>query len=365
MHAALSPEVDAEPEPGAEPAPDEGPAADRESSVEVRGRGAPREVHPPPDFRYVALEPEGRRTFVAALIAGAAGCAGATLALGHARFAGLVTAAAAFVWLGLRARRGGAARGPSLALVPWGLLVDCDVAPRALSWASVRAVRVVSAHGRDGGNTTTVASFVTVETRDETYVGRTPGEANLERLEAHLPAYTEEQARPVALDLDGLVPADVTDEGGAERLLSCARVWLDSAAAHDRLGLRAGTYRRASARAATPRAIATLASVLHDVPRDLLADPRAFAAVVAAEIGARELVPELLALVQSPHPLVAAFAKQSARRLGAPTSRVGSLAEVGPFLHADDERVLMAYCPPADSPSEEPAPSPVLAVSDL
>lgn len=348
MSAALSPE--------ASPSAAEDISADdeRESGIEVLGavRSAP--SHPPPDFRYVALEPYRARTLVASVLGAAGAACGLGLALGHhARAAGLVVSGAALLWLGLRARRGeGGARAPSIALVPWGLLVESEVAPRALSWASVRAVRVVSAHGRDGGNTTTVASFVTVETLDATYLGRTPGEANLERLEAHLAAYTHEQSRPVALDLDGAVACAPVDGDAAARLVASARAWLASAEAHDRLGLDAATYRTASARAATPRAVATLASVLHDLPHDLPADPRAFAAIVAAELGARELVDDLLALVQSPHPLVAAFAKQAARRLGASTARAGSIDEVCPFLGVGDEPALHRWAPPDVEPAD-------------
>lgn len=357
MHAALSHEVDELAEDDPSSASD-----DRESAIEVRSeRRSLSPSHPPPDFRYVALEPYDARTFAATALAGVAACSGVTFALGHGRVAGLVASGAALAWLALRSRSRPSVRGPSIALVPWGLLVESEVAPRALSWASIRAVRVSSAHGRDGGNTTTVASFVTVETLHETFVGRTPGEANLERLEAHLPAYTIEQGLPVALDLEGLVPADVTDESGAERLLSCAIAWLDSATAHDRLGLDGATYRKTSGRAATPRALATLRAVLHDVPHDLPADPRAFAAVLAAELGARELIGDLLALVQSPHPLVAGFAKQAAHRLGAPTSRVGSLDEVGPFLLADDERTLRAWGGPGAVEDPAHPPNAVLA----
>jgi hypothetical protein len=58
----------------------------------------------------------------------------------------------------------------------------------------------------------------------------------------------------------------------------------------------------------------------------------AFAAVVAAELHAHELVPELVSLTQCPHPLVAAFAKQAARKLGAPSATTGTLDEIAPFV---------------------------------
>jgi hypothetical protein len=72
-------------------------------------------------------------------------------------------------------------------------------------------------------------------------------------------------------------------------------------------------------------------------------DPRAFAAVVAAELHATELVPELVALAQCPHPLIAAVARQAARRLGAPRSKTGTLDELSPFLFESDRIGLEAW----------------------
>jgi hypothetical protein len=65
--------------------------------------------------------------------------------------------------------------------------------------------------------------------------------------------------------------------------------------------------------------------------------------VVAAELKATELVDELIALVDSPHPLVASVAKAAALRLGAPTSRVGSLDEVEAFLAPADLDALRLF----------------------
>jgi len=321
------------------PAPARPARASKRVQSERNGRQL---VVPPPDFRYVALVPADVQNVGRALVAGATVGAGMALALGQgARGIALLSAGCALSGLGLSLRRRKKG-GPSLALVPWGLLVESEVTPRALLWSAVRSVRVHAAHGRDGGNTTTLASFVTVETSGETFFGRTPGEANLERLEAHLRAYADEQATPIALDFDGRLPADVTEADG-ERLLSMACAWVDTGQAHDRLGLHGATYRKATSRTSTPRAVDALRSVLRlGAPRSS-ADPRAFAAIVAAEIGATDLVDDLLGLVQSPHPLVAAFAKQAARRLGAPSSRVGSLDEVVPFLHGEDERVIRAW----------------------
>ncbi len=310
--------------------------ADRDSPARL----APVARTPAPDFRYVALQPEAASGHGRVLVAGSTVAIGIVLGAGVelrwllALGVGVVSAA-----LATAGRTKGADRG--LALVPWGLLVDAHEAPRALLWSAVRSVRVRMAHTRDGGNTSTLASFVTVETHREVFHGRTLGAAPLERLEAHLEAYAEEQATPLAFDLDGHEVADVT-EPDCERLLTSARSWVDSADAHRRLGLHGASYRRASSRAPTTRALEVLRACLRSEPR-APADARAFAAVIAAELGATALIDDLLELVQSPHPLLAAVAKQAALHLGAPSSRAGSLEEVAPFLHTEDELALRAW----------------------
>ncbi len=108
-----------------------------------------------------------------------------------------------------------------------------------------------------------------------------------------------------------------------------------------RLRLEAEGYRR-SFEAATPETAAILHSILSDrAPRS--PDPRALAAVLAAELGARPLTRDLVTLVQSPHPVVAAVAKAAAHRLGVGASKVGAVSEVAPFLHELDVAALAAW----------------------
>jgi hypothetical protein len=108
------------------------------------------------------------------------------------------------------------------------------------------------------------------------------------------------------------------------------------------------SYRKA-AWSTTERALAPLGHAVDELRRILRdrssrsVDPRPFACVLAAELGAVELVEDLVSLVQSPHPIVAAVAKQAARKLGVSTTKVGSLDEVAPFLLEDDARALEAW----------------------
>jgi hypothetical protein len=85
-----------------------------------------------------------------------------------------------------------------------------------------------------------------------------------------------------------------------------------------------------------------LSTVLRDrTEREV--DPRPFAAILAAELHATAVTEELLELVQSPLPLLAAVAKVAATKLGAAAARVGALDEVEPFLLRRDVEALAAW----------------------
>jgi hypothetical protein len=240
------------------------------------------------------------------------------------------------------ARRFGGQPVP-MAIVPWGILVQPEGEPRVLRWSALKRVHVDMVHGRDQGTPTTLWSIVTIETqKDEKLVGRASGTVPLDRLMAHLELYAEEQAHRVALDLDGEQKGEGPIEPDVEPLLAATRTWLGSAAAAGRLGLHPSGYRTGGALVASERAIAVLREILRD-RRARTIDPRAFAAVCAAELHAAELADDLVPLVQSPHPVLAAIAKVAAKRLGAATARVGALGEVAPFLNPHDVAALEAW----------------------
>jgi hypothetical protein len=234
--------------------------------------------------------------------------------------------------------------GVAMAIVPWGVLVQPDLEPRILRWAAVKRVQVEMIHGRDGGTPTTLWSVVTIDTDHERFAGRAPGAIAIERLVAHVDAYAEEQAHAIALDLDGHAAADGPYEPVIESLLSAARASTLCGRDATRLGLPTG-YRRAVA-GASSETVDILGRVLCDrAPRS--PDPRAFAAVLAAELGASPLTRELQALVQSPHPIVAAVAKAAAGKLGVGAAKVGAVSEVAPFLHEGDVEALSKWAQPA------------------
>jgi hypothetical protein len=233
-------------------------------------------------------------------------------------------------------RRG--AREVAMAIVPWGVLVEPDTDPRVLHWPAVRRIAVQVSHSMHGGTPAVVSSVVTVETEREILAGQTPGPAGLEGLTVHLDAYAVEAARPVALDLEGFEAAgDGATNPVMADLLRRAEDLCGTARGAAELGLPPGGYRTIAEPAATPETIALLHGILTSGTEAAPpADPRPLAAIVAARLSARELCPDLLRLVSSPHPVVAAVAKAAALRLGAARNRAGAIDEVAAFLFEED-----------------------------
>lgn len=232
-----------------------------------------------------------------------------------------------------------------MAIVPWGVIVCPDAdGERVLPWPGVRAISVEHLHTRDvAGTPSTVESYVTVETARERLAGRAPGHVSLERLIAFLDAYQDESARCVASDLEGApLPVDLLeDEGVTQRLLELAPTYLASAEGRDSLSLEPMSYRDEGERVPSNGSVRVLRDVLRGTPER--ADARPLAALLSAEMGATSLLPELLRLVTSVHPVVAGCAKAAALRLGAERTRVGALEEVAPFLSGEDLSALSAW----------------------
>ena len=309
-------------------------------------RPPPELLAPPPDFQYIGLSAPPREAvgYMAAFL-GASASFGAGWSCGMGgRGAALLAAVTAGVSLLVRREVGAkvaprfSARGVPMAIVPWGILFSPEERSRIVRWAGVEKIAVRTVYGTDAGTPTTRFSIVTVETSRERLSGRAPGAVPLDRLALHLTAYAREAAHAMALDFDGVTSAEGPLEAEFGPLLAAARGYLVGAQAALRLGLPAGGYRNASAQAVSEDAVAELSSVLRDRAAKPI-DPRGFAAVLAAELRAEALTADLLALGQSPHPLLAAVAKTAARKLGA-SAQAGTLDEVLPFLHPSDVDAL-------------------------
>ena len=253
---------------------------------------------PPPDFRYVGLKPAPTRraVFTVATAAGlSTACFGVLLSAGSelpalalAVLAGAVTAWMVTRWLGPTLPTLASPAAP-LAIVPWGVLVHSEPVPRMLRWAAVRSIRVDFVHEMDHATPSTRWSLVTICTDREMLGGRAPGQISLERLEAYFPRYAEEAARPAALDLDGNSPLDEWLQPNFELLLAEARRLLSSGELTDRFGLMPRSYREPRPGRPSPEALERLEEVLRGPPESV-ADPRPLAALIAAELGASELI---------------------------------------------------------------------------
>lgn len=232
-----------------------------------------------------------------------------------------------------------------MAIVPWGVIVRPDADDeRVLPWSGVRRILVEHFHTKDvAGAPATVESYVTVETARERLAGRAPGHVSLERLIAFLDAYQDESARPIAVDLDGNpLGGDLLDgQGVTTKLLEAAPTYLASSEGRESLSLEPMSYRDDDSRAPSLGTVRVLRDVLRGTPER--ADARPLAALLSAEIRAESLLPELLRLVTSVHPVLAACAKAAALRLGADPTRVGALEEVAPFLSEEDLSALSAW----------------------
>jgi hypothetical protein len=301
---------------------------------------------PPPDFRYVWLGP-GPSSAAASVAAGTIGLAGVAVAVwgggGQPLSFGVTLLGSALAFALARSeRRLPAERGArevAMAIVPWGILVTPETELRVLRWPAVRRVSVDVAHTIRGGTPAILSSLVTVQTEREILVGRTSGAVDLERLVANLDGYAAEAARPIAGDLEGATPiGDGVTEPIAGELLRAAEELCRTSRGAALLALPNGGYRTAAAPVAAPETVEVLRGAL-GASFDCAADPRPLAAILAGRLGARELVPELLLLASSPHPVVAAFAKAAALRLGAPPNRAGSLDELEAFLFEEDVAV--------------------------
>lgn len=232
------------------------------------------------------------------------------------------------------------AREVAMAIVPWGVIITPDTDPRVLRWPAIRKISVDVSHTMRGGTPAVLSSLVTIETDHERLAGRAAGAVELERLLVNLDAYAEESSRGVAADLDGLTPiVDGGVEPVAALLLREAKLLCATATGAASLALPSGGYRSVSSRVAGPDTVERLRDVLGAALDDPY-DPRALAALVAGELEAGELVPELVRLATCPHPMVAACAKAAALRLGAPKNRIGAVDEVASFLFDEDLEVL-------------------------
>lgn len=304
---------------------------------------------PPPDFRYIGVEPGPSRARARRVmtIAGVSTLSlGLLLAHRPSLFAVFCafSAAALAVWVAARVLGPLSPTGhdaPPISIVPWGVLVHAELTPRVLHWPAVREVHVERVPGMDQATPSIHWSVVTVRTDRETYGGRARGNVSLERLEAHLERYAREAGRPLALDLDGQVALEDALEPSFETLLGEARRLVSSGELRERLALGPRSYRDAGTMPCADTSRALGDALRSDLEAD--ADARALAAVLAAELGETRLLADIAPLTVSPKPSLAAVARGAALRLGGDLVKVGALDEIADFVNEADLAQIRAW----------------------
>ena len=300
---------------------------------------------PPPDFRYIGLEPAHKRPNLAGK-AGAVVCGVGVVALGSQALSpvwalGLGVGAGWLLWKSAPQHLPSDADIEHLAIVPWGVVVHSAEGPRVLRWGAIDSVQVRSRTDVD----LDVAPWteVTLRARTETLVGRARGVVPLERLQEHLTSYAQEAGRPIALDAWATHTAVSEFEPVFPRLLDEVHRALRELDAIPELGLSVRGYRGGSQGDIGAEGVDVLRQWLTQDAAPLGADRRPLAAVLAAELGARTLLDVLVGLTISPHPMVAAVARVAALRLGAELRRVGSLQELSDFVAAAELDAMLSW----------------------
>lgn len=255
----------------------------------------------------------------------------------------------------------------SMDIVPWGLVVDPGAAQHPIPWPAMQDVgcarRVLERRKYDDYER--VAYDLTFTTAARVMRGTAQEQETLLVLPDLVPAYARAAARPVALDLEDAPRAARITSAPAEGQPAWAGAFADLRARVQALlqdpsfaallTVPGGDYRSARRPEATPELVARIRRALAEDEDRLERAP--LAALLAAELGLTDVMPELLDLVLSPHPLVSAVGRGAARRLGSPPLRTGALREVAPFLPDADLRFIEEWAEgPGAARPRSPAP---------
>ncbi|MDC0745362.1 hypothetical protein [Polyangium mundeleinium] len=224
----------------------------------------------------------------------------------------------------------------AMRIEPWGFVLDPEGLEEVLPWPRISSLRH---HTVILSEQSTVDMFF-VEVDGETHRAVCPASPPLAVLPVAFPGYVAAAKRPVALDLDGAMSIEGTQATFAE-LLGRARRMLESPDGTTQLGMPAAGYRGVASRTPGHETASILRGAL--VGHRRAVDEGPLAAMLAAMLGTRELLREVLTLCMSPSPLVAAVGKAAALRLGAAPMQPGAVDEVLPFLPEDEVRAIERF----------------------
>lgn len=316
----------------------------------------------PPELRYQFLrEGPGRSPWaVRGFSTGVGVVAGGVMMFVLNHKGGLLVAPVVAAVVNALAHGVGRLLGPSkdyralpVAIVPWGIILDPDGAPTALGWPAIRELsftRVDRDGNRDGGAPAiaimlfdTEAGVVQAQAEDGEWVTS---------IDAFAPRFAQAASKGPAADLAGETALETEGIPPSLALLRRAEAILDSADGRATLGMESGTYRTVSSRTPTPETKNILRTILWNASADF--DPGPLAAVLIAELGIAELLPDLLRMILATSPLLAAVSRAAAQRLGAGRVQTGSLDELRLYLDPKDLAELERWSVPPASPKKNP-----------
>ncbi|MFO0586838.1 MAG: hypothetical protein U0441_04835 [Polyangiaceae bacterium] len=306
----------------------------------------------PPELRYQYLE--SGTGMVPWIVGGVTGVAtgGGTLALAVASGQVWLFVAAPILGLTLAAF-GGSLTGPFVrdlktlyalptAIVPWGLLIDPDKRPAAVPWRAIRKIShtFIAKNRRDEDNTQRRAMFL-FDLGDRRIQAVADEGTWVQTVHAFQPRLAHSASRPPASDLTGTSALDMAGLPLSLALIRRAQALIASAEGRGMLGLEGGSYRTTSSGIAGDRTRQHLYHAFWDTEAPY--DPGPIAAILAAELQVKALLPHLLELILAPTPILAAAARASAVKLGASLMSAGSLDEVRFFLPDEDLEELRTW----------------------
>lgn len=306
----------------------------------------------PPELRYQFLE--GGTGMVPWIVGGVTGALGVGGAVGTALALGQIWVAVAAPVVGLvLGAAGGSSIGPfegdlktlyavPAAVVPWGLLVDPERRPEAVPWRKIRKIshRIISKSNRNDNYVTKRAMFLfdIGGRRIQCVADEGSWVQILHQYDARL---TLSSSRPPASDLSGTSVLDTAGLPVSLALIRRAQALIASPEGRSTLGLEGGGYRTTSSGIAGDRTRQHLYQAFWDAEAPY--DPGPIAAILAAELQVKALLPHLLELILAPTPILAAAARACAVKLGASLMSAGSLDETRFFVPDADLEELRSW----------------------
>jgi hypothetical protein len=233
-------------------------------------------------------------------------------------------------------------RALPIAIVPWGIVLDPDRAPVPVPWSGVQEITYTLVQRDKRNQPERLRLAIMTFHMGDTRLRASAEEGEWVTAAAELFRKLARAAEhPPAADLAGKDPLDVAELPAPLALLRRAEAILESAQGRMDLGLDAGNYRSTSSRTVGPETRDLLRKALWNGKPRL--DPGPLAAVLIAQLRITELLPDVLSLIMSPSPLLAATARAAALRLGASRIAAGSFDEVALFAPARDLSELRAW----------------------